>query len=92
MAFIKKIRQESRWPRDQASWTRTATASSRPMKFLRKCRTDVWRSSPDGTVGDGVIDMHDYGPVPTEDNAGRRAYLQTIGPDRRLATWDHGRP
>jgi len=28
---------------------------------------------------DGVIDMHDYGPVPTEEMQGVEAYLQTIG-------------
>ena len=40
---------------------------------------DVWPVNPDGTVGDGVIDMHDYGPVPTEEMQGVEAYLQTIG-------------
>jgi cytochrome c oxidase cbb3-type subunit I/II len=40
---------------------------------------DSWPANPDGTHGDGVIDMHDYGPVPTTEMAGVEAYLQTIG-------------
>jgi cytochrome c oxidase cbb3-type subunit I/II len=40
---------------------------------------DVWPVNPDGTVGDGVIDMHDYGPVPTREMQGVEAYLQKIG-------------
>ncbi len=33
----------------------------------------------DGTVGDGIIDMHDYGPVPTGEMEGVEAYVQKIG-------------
>ncbi len=40
---------------------------------------DVWPVNDDGTVGDGIIDMHDYGPVPTEKMLGLEAYLQKIG-------------
>lgn len=40
---------------------------------------DVWPVNADGTHGDGIIDMHDYGPVPTEEMAGVEAYLQEIG-------------
>jgi len=40
---------------------------------------DVWPVQPDGKVGDGVLDMHDYGPQPTEEMAGLTAYLQTLG-------------
>ena len=40
---------------------------------------DVWPVNADGTHGDGIIDMHDYGPVPTEEMAGVEAYLQKIG-------------
>jgi len=40
---------------------------------------DVYPVNPDGTTGDGVIDMHDYGPVPTREMQGVDAYLQKIG-------------
>jgi cytochrome c oxidase cbb3-type subunit I/II len=40
---------------------------------------DSWPVSSDGSVGDGVIDMHDYGPVPTREMEGVEAYMQTIG-------------
>jgi cytochrome c oxidase cbb3-type subunit 2 len=40
---------------------------------------DVWPVNADGTRGDGIIDMHDYGPVPTEEMAGVEAYMQKIG-------------
>jgi cytochrome c oxidase cbb3-type subunit I/II len=40
---------------------------------------DVWPQNPDGTVGDGIIDMHDYGPVPTREMQGMDAYVQKIG-------------
>jgi cytochrome c oxidase cbb3-type subunit I/II len=40
---------------------------------------DVWPVNPDGTVGDGIIDMHDYGPTPTREMEGIEAYLQTLG-------------
>lgn len=40
---------------------------------------DVWPVNPDGTVGDGIIDMHDYGPVPTREMQGVLAYMQKIG-------------
>jgi len=40
---------------------------------------DRWPVNADGSHGDGVIDMHDYGPVPTEEMAGVEAYLQLIG-------------
>jgi cytochrome c oxidase cbb3-type subunit 2 len=40
---------------------------------------DVYPLNADGSHGDGVIDMHDYGPVPTEEMVGVEAYLQKIG-------------
>jgi cytochrome c oxidase cbb3-type subunit I/II len=40
---------------------------------------DVYPVNPDGTIGDGVIDMHDYGPVPTREMQAVDAYLQKIG-------------
>jgi cytochrome c oxidase cbb3-type subunit 2 len=40
---------------------------------------DSWPVNADGSHGDGVIDMHDYGPVPTNEMAGVEAYLQLIG-------------
>ena len=40
---------------------------------------DVWPVNPDGTVGDGIIDQHDYGPVPTAEAEAIEAYLQKIG-------------
>ena len=40
---------------------------------------DAWPARADGSHGDGVIDMHDYGPVPTEEMAGVEAYMQKIG-------------
>ena len=40
---------------------------------------DVWPVNADGTVGDGIIDQHDYGPVPTAEGQAVEAYLQTIG-------------
>jgi cytochrome c oxidase cbb3-type subunit I/II len=40
---------------------------------------DIWPVNEDGTVGDGIIDMHDYGPVPTREMVGVEAYLQKIG-------------
>ena len=40
---------------------------------------DVWPVNPDGTVGDGIVDMHDYGPVPTREMQAVEAYLQKIG-------------
>jgi len=40
---------------------------------------DVWPVNADGTVGDGVVDMHDYGPVPTREMQAVEAYLQKIG-------------
>ncbi len=40
---------------------------------------DVYPVNPDGTTGDGVIDMHDYGPVPTREMQAVDAYLQKIG-------------
>jgi cytochrome c oxidase cbb3-type subunit I/II len=40
---------------------------------------DVWPINSDGTVGDGIIDMHDYGPQPTQEMIGVEAYLQKIG-------------
>ena len=41
---------------------------------------DVWPvNAADGSVGDGIIDMHDYGPRPTEEMVAVEAYLQKIG-------------
>jgi cytochrome c oxidase cbb3-type subunit 2 len=40
---------------------------------------DSWPVNADGSHGDGIIDMHDYGPVPTEEMAGVEAYMQKIG-------------
>jgi cytochrome c oxidase cbb3-type subunit I/II len=40
---------------------------------------DSWPVNADGTHGDGVIDMHDYGPVPSEEMVGVEAYMQKIG-------------
>jgi len=40
---------------------------------------DSWPVNADGSHGDGVIDMHDYGPVPTNEMAGVEAYMQLIG-------------
>jgi cytochrome c oxidase cbb3-type subunit 2 len=40
---------------------------------------DVWPVNADGTLGDGIIDMHDYGPVPTHEMEAVEAYLQKIG-------------
>jgi cytochrome c oxidase cbb3-type subunit I/II len=40
---------------------------------------DTWPVNTDGTRGDGVIDMHDYGPVPTQEMVGVEAYMQKIG-------------
>jgi cytochrome c oxidase cbb3-type subunit I/II len=40
---------------------------------------DVYPVNPDGTTGDGIIDMHDYGPVPTREMQAVDAYLQKIG-------------
>ena len=40
---------------------------------------DVWPVNPDGSHGDGIIDQHDYGPVPTEEMVGMEAYMQKIG-------------
>ncbi|MEA3138875.1 MAG: cytochrome c oxidase cbb3-type subunit [Gammaproteobacteria bacterium] len=40
---------------------------------------DVWPLNADGSHGDGIIDMHDYGPVPTEEMVGVEAYMQKIG-------------
>lgn len=40
---------------------------------------DSWPLNADGSHGDGVIDMHDYGPVPSEEMVGVEAYMQKIG-------------
>jgi cytochrome c oxidase cbb3-type subunit I/II len=40
---------------------------------------DVWPVNADGSVGDGIVDMHDYGPRPTAEMAAVEAYLQKIG-------------
>ena len=40
---------------------------------------DSYPSNADGSHGDGIIDMHDYGPVPTEEMVGVEAYMQKIG-------------
>jgi len=40
---------------------------------------DVWPVNSDGTVGDGIIDMHDYGPRPTAEMVAVDAYMQKIG-------------
>jgi len=40
---------------------------------------DVWPIGADGSVGDGIVDMHDYGPQPTREMIGVDAYLQMIG-------------
>jgi cytochrome c oxidase cbb3-type subunit I/II len=40
---------------------------------------DVYPANADGTNGDGVIDMHDYGPTPTNEMLGVDAYLQKLG-------------
>jgi cytochrome c oxidase cbb3-type subunit 2 len=40
---------------------------------------DTWPVNADGSHGDGIIDMHDYGPVPTEEMVGVEAYMQKIG-------------
>jgi cytochrome c oxidase cbb3-type subunit 2 len=40
---------------------------------------DRYPLNPDGTHGDGVIDMHDYGPQPTREMLGVEAYMQKIG-------------
>lgn len=40
---------------------------------------DAWPVNADGTVGDGIIDMHDYGPRPTREMIATEAYLQKIG-------------
>jgi cytochrome c oxidase cbb3-type subunit I/II len=40
---------------------------------------DVWPVNPDGTVGDGIVDMHDYGPQPTAEALGLEAYVQNLG-------------
>lgn len=50
-----------------------------PQKPANFAELDVWPVNADGTHGDGIIDMHDYGPVPTEEMAGVEAYLQKIG-------------
>jgi cytochrome c oxidase cbb3-type subunit 2 len=53
-----------------------STISKLPANFKD---LDVWPLNADGTRGDGVIDMHDYGPVPTREMTGVEAYMQTIG-------------
>jgi len=40
---------------------------------------DIYPVNPDGTTGDGVIDMHDYGPVPTREMQAMDAYVQKLG-------------
>ncbi|HEY2685963.1 MAG TPA: cbb3-type cytochrome c oxidase subunit II [Steroidobacteraceae bacterium] len=40
---------------------------------------DRWPVNADGTHGDGIIDMHDYGPIPSEEMVGVEAYMQKIG-------------
>ena len=40
---------------------------------------DTWPVNADGSHGDGIIDMHDYGPVPTEEMVGVESYMQRIG-------------
>ncbi|MGB8692412.1 MAG: cbb3-type cytochrome c oxidase subunit II [Steroidobacteraceae bacterium] len=40
---------------------------------------DAWPVNADGAHGDGVIDMHDYGPVPSQEMVGVEAYMQKIG-------------
>jgi cytochrome c oxidase cbb3-type subunit 2 len=40
---------------------------------------DIWPVNPDGSAGDGVIDMHDYGAVPTREALAVASYLQTLG-------------
>jgi cytochrome c oxidase cbb3-type subunit I/II len=40
---------------------------------------DTWPVNADGSHGDGIIDMHDYGPVPSEEMVGVEAYMQKIG-------------
>src|ERR1700692_4320784 len=54
---------------------------------------DVYPLNADGSHGDGIIDMHDYGPVPTEEMVGVEAYMQKIG--TAIGDWQrgrHGRP
>ena len=52
---------------------------------------DIYPVNPDGTTGDGVIDMHDYGPVPTREMQAMNAYVQklgtAIGDWRTWASW-----
>jgi cytochrome c oxidase cbb3-type subunit I/II len=52
---------------------------------------DIYPVNPDGTTGDGVIDMHDYGPVPTLEMRAMDAYVQklgtAIGDWRTWASW-----
>lgn len=48
----------------------------RPANFAE---LDTWPVNADGSHGDGVIDMHDYGPVPSEEMVGVEAYMQKIG-------------
>jgi cytochrome c oxidase cbb3-type subunit I/II len=40
---------------------------------------DSYPLNADGSHGDGIIDMHDYGPVPTAEMVGVEAYMQKIG-------------
>jgi cytochrome c oxidase cbb3-type subunit I/II len=40
---------------------------------------DVWPTDAAGAAGDGIIDMHDYGPRPAEEMVAVEAYMQTIG-------------
>jgi cytochrome c oxidase cbb3-type subunit 2 len=51
---------------------------------------DVWPVNPDGTVGDGIIDQHDYGPVPTREMQAIEAYLQRIG--TAIGDWRNWEP
>jgi len=41
---------------------------------------DTWPVNADGSHGDGIIDMHDYGPVPSEEMVGVEAYMQRLEP------------
>ena len=54
----------------------TVTADEIPVEFKA---LDVWPANSDGSAGDGILDMHDYGPTPTIEGQGIEAYLQTIG-------------
>jgi cytochrome c oxidase cbb3-type subunit I/II len=40
---------------------------------------DTYPVNSDGTTGDGVIDMHDYGPVPAREMQAVDAYVQKLG-------------